>query len=152
MPGTDGTEVNLAQTSGLCVLFVYPWTGKPGVANPPHWDEIKGAHGSTPQALAYSMLYGEFEAQHVKLFGLSLQATKWQQEFAVRNNLAYALLSDVARQFSNALGLATFSTGGVDYLRRRTLVLRKGIIVEDRQHIEKPENDAAEILNWLRAS
>lgn len=33
---------------GPVLVFVYPRTGQPGVANPPGWDAIPGARGCTP--------------------------------------------------------------------------------------------------------
>ena len=47
---TRGASVNLARYQERAVVFVYPMTGTPGVANPPDWDRIPGAHGSTPEA------------------------------------------------------------------------------------------------------
>jgi peroxiredoxin len=49
LPATTGAAVCLADESGLSVLIVYPWTGRPGHPNPPNWDYIPGAHGSTPE-------------------------------------------------------------------------------------------------------
>ncbi|MBS0270185.1 MAG: peroxiredoxin, partial [Proteobacteria bacterium] len=50
LPATRGASVNLARYQERAVLFAYPMTGTPGVANPPDWDVIPGAHGSTPEA------------------------------------------------------------------------------------------------------
>ena len=47
---------NPARIQGPAVIFCYPFTGRPGYPNPPNWDHITGAHGSTPQAIAYSEL------------------------------------------------------------------------------------------------
>ncbi len=49
LPTTTGDRLSLAKISGLSIVFVYPWTGRPGIANPPGWDAIAGAHGSTPR-------------------------------------------------------------------------------------------------------
>ncbi len=35
------------------VLYVYPRTGKPGIAPPAGWDEFPGARGCTPQSCAF---------------------------------------------------------------------------------------------------
>ena len=50
LPTTAGRSVNFAELSGRAVVFCYPWTGRPGQPNPPSWDDIPGAHGSTPEA------------------------------------------------------------------------------------------------------
>ena len=146
LSATSGSAVNLARLHGPAVIFCYPWTGRPGVANPPHWDEILGAHGSTPQAQAYSESYGNFRRLGVKLFGLSLQDTEWQQEFIKRNGLTFRLLSDQRRRFSERLGLPLFETGGVDYLQRITFLTRDGTITALRYPVPSPETDAEEAL------
>ena len=43
LPSTSGKPVSLAKLPGRSIVFVYPWTGRPGVANPPLW-EIGRAH------------------------------------------------------------------------------------------------------------
>jgi len=149
LPASDGTAVDPAALAGVAVIFCYPWSGRPGVPNPPDWDEIPGAHGSTPQALAYSSLYGEFRARGVAVYGLSFQDTGWQREFAERCRLPFPLLSDAARHFSNELGLQTFATGGVDYLARLTLIARDGVIAGVRYPVAVPERDAEEVLALL---
>ena len=146
LAATSGSAVNLARLQGPAVIFCYPWTGRPGVTNPPHWDEIPGAHGSTPQAQAYSESYGHFRRLGVKLFGISLQETEWQQEFLKRNGLTFRLLSDQPRRFSGRLGLPLFETGGVDYLQRITFITRDGAITALRYPVPSPETDAEEAL------
>src|SRR4029078_12139861 len=49
LPATNGGEVCLATHSGRSIVAIYPWTGRPGLPNPPDWDIIPGAHGSTPE-------------------------------------------------------------------------------------------------------
>lgn len=48
--GNGETEVDLRVLSfeRPVLVFVYPRTGQPGVANPPGWDAIPGARGCTP--------------------------------------------------------------------------------------------------------
>ena len=149
LPATDGSEVNLARTPGWLVVFCYPWTGRPGYPDPPNWDDIPGAHGSTPQALGYREHHTEFVSRGIKVFGLSLQDTAYQAEFAARAGLPYALLSDDDRRFSGALGLEIFETGGTDYLRRVTLTAQDGEIIHRRHDILDPEQDAAAVLRWF---
>lgn len=150
LAATNGSMVNPASLEGLAVIFCYPWTGRPGHPNPPGWDTIPGAHGSTPQALAYSKAYASFRDLGVKLFGLSLQDSEWQQEFASRCKLPFPILSDHRRAFSNALGLQVFSTGGKDYLVRRTLIALDGIIEFDRTAWADPADDAIASLELFK--
>jgi len=49
LPTTAGRTVSLARLAGRSIVYCYPWTGRPGEPNPPGWDDIPGAHGSTPQ-------------------------------------------------------------------------------------------------------
>ena len=66
MPGdlalmsSDGRAIDLARLTGRTVVVVYPWTGGAGLSNPPSWDEIPGAHGSTPQLQGFARLHRGF--------------------------------------------------------------------------------------------
>jgi hypothetical protein len=50
---TDGSMIDLSVLSGRTVVYAYPRTGKPAVANPPGWDMIPGARGCTPQSCSF---------------------------------------------------------------------------------------------------
>jgi peroxiredoxin len=62
LPATDGAEIDVAPLPGRSVIAVYPWTGRPGQPNPPLWDDIPGAHGSTPELERFGALSPRFEA------------------------------------------------------------------------------------------
>jgi peroxiredoxin len=149
LPSTVGGSVDPARLPGRAVLFFYPYSGRPGVPDPPGWDTIPGAHGSTPQAQAYSRLYHEFLNRDVKLFGISLQDREWQLEFATRLGLAYPLLSDREQHLSAALGLPVFQAGEGTYLSRLTLIVGEARIAALRYPIADPEADAAAVLALL---
>jgi len=149
LPSTKGGEVSLARTDGPCVVFVYPWTGRPGLADPPDWDVIPGAHGSTPEAAGFRDLYPEFCAKGVEVFGLSAQDTSFQAEFAGRLALPFALLSDCGLVFQRALALPVFATGGVTYLKRLTLVVRDGGVRRVFYPVHPPDTHAAQVLSWI---
>lgn len=149
LPSTSGSSVNVRRHVGRAVVFVYPYTGREGYADPEGWDNIPGAHGSTPQALAYKKLHPRFKALGVAVFGMSYQDTEWQQEFAERNELPYVLLSDAKGHVASKLSLKTFMAGGQAFLRRRTLVFHNGKVILDRKQIADPSHDAAEVLAWL---
>lgn len=146
LPDTDGSQVSPGLIRGRAVFFVYPYTGQPGIPDPPGWDAIFGAHGSTPQSLAYSTLYPEFRKLEVKVFGISRQDTAWQREFVVRNALAFPLLSDASGTFGKALPLATFLAGDTPYYVRRTFLVENGEVLFDRQSVVPPETDADILL------
>ena len=150
LQATDGGAVNPSCLEGRSVFFCYPFTGRPNHPNPPGWDDIPGAHGSTPQALAYSDLAGEFAERQVRVFGVSFQDAEWQNEFVVRARLKVSLLSDVAKEFSGALALPTFQAGVEVFLKRITLVASGGAITAVRFPIADPARDAGETLACLR--
>jgi len=146
---TSGGPINLRHLTGRAVVFVYPWTGRPGVPNPPAWDEIPGAHGSTPEAEGFRDHMSRFDALGVRVLGLSTQTSGWQQELAARLALSYPLLSDAGFHFSDELKLPRFETGGVSYLERLTLVVRDGLIEHVFFPVHPPHTHAAEVLAWL---
>jgi len=73
LPATSGGDICLADAPGRSVIFVYPWTGRPGHPNPPNWDDMPGAHGSTPELEGARDQAAAFAALKVALFGLSRQ-------------------------------------------------------------------------------
>jgi peroxiredoxin len=149
LTATNSASINLYSIKGRAVVFCYPYTGRPSHPNPPGWDDIVGAHGSTPQALAFSKYYDDFMSLHVSVFGLSFQDSAWQQDFVTRNNLRVPLLSDAKRATSSALGLTTFNAGDIDYLTRRTFVLNNGVITQDLFPVLNPEQNATDILRLI---
>jgi peroxiredoxin len=146
LASTDGTVVYPAALTGSNVFFCYPYTGRPGVPDPPGWDDIPGAHGSTPQALAYSALHDGFDRIGARAFGVSFDDHEWQKEFAQRNALRVPLLSDAAGRFAAALELQTFRAGAREFLQRVTLIASDGRITAMRSRIADPAADAAEVL------
>jgi len=149
LPATNGETINPRRLKGEILIFCYPWTGRPGLPDPPGWDHIPGAHGSTPQARAYGMLHSRFALHQVRIFGLSLQSTEYQQEFATRCALPFAFLSDARRRFSDELALPEFDTGSVSYLSRLTLFAGDGVIRHLRYPVPDPAGDAQAMLDWL---
>lgn len=149
LPSTSGETVNLATRAGRAIVYCYPWTGRPGLPNPPGWDDIPGAHGSTPQSEGFRDLYAGFQEGDAAVFGLSTQPTDYQREFAERMRLPFALLSDAAFALQRALGLPTFATGGVTYLKRLTLCVRNGRLEHVFYPVSEPAVHPREALAWL---
>ncbi len=141
--------IDVSAIAGRAVLFVYPYTGTPGEPNPPGWDDIAGAHGSTPEAEGFRDLMPQFAVRGVKVFGLSGQTSADQQAFARRAGITYPLLSDAGFAFADALRLPRFETGGVSDLRRLTLLLRDGRIERCFYPVHPPDRHAAEVLAIL---
>jgi peroxiredoxin len=152
LPATDGRSVDFAALAGRSLLLVYPWTGRPGHPNPPNWDEIPGAHGSTPELEGFRDHAGAFAALGVRLFGLSRQATDYQAELASRLRLPFPILSDVDGRFADALGLPRFTTGGEVYLKRLTLLVEDGRIARAFYPVPDPAGHAASVLAALQSA
>jgi peroxiredoxin len=149
LPTTTGRRVSFGKLPGRAILYCYPWTGRPGLPNPPGWDDIPGAHGSTPQTEGFRNLHVGFEQVGASVFGLSTQPTDYQQELVKRLELPFELVSDVGFELANALSLPTFETGGVTYLKRLTLCLNDGCIERVYYPIELPAAHAREVCAYL---
>jgi peroxiredoxin len=149
LPSSRGGTVNLSTRKGAAVVYVYPWTGRSGVADPPGWDEIPGAHGSTPETEGFRDHYLMFRAQRIEVFGLSTQSCEHYSELIGRLAVPFSLLSDETFGFQEALTLPTFEAGGTPYLKRLTLFVRDGRIAHTFYPVERPEAHAREVLDWL---
>ena len=151
LPATAGAAVDLSDLGpGRTVLFVYPLSGRPGVALPPGWDEIPGARGCTPEATGFREAHTALrEAGTDAVYGLSAQDTAYQGELAERLELPYALLSDSNLVLAERLGLPTFVTSELTLYRRLTLIVTGGLIEHAFYPIFPPDGHAAEVLGWL---
>ena len=148
---TDGTMVEVGQLPGLTIVYAYPRTGKPGIANPDGWDMIPGARGCTPQSCAFRDHFAALSACGINyLFGLSTQTSEDQQEVAVRLHLPFLLLSDAHLRLTEALALPTFSVAGQILLKRFTLVIHQGQIIQVFYPIFPPDQNATQIMDWLK--
>jgi peroxiredoxin len=151
LPATDGGIVDLAALPGRSLVIVYPWTGRPGLPTPPNWDDIPGAHGSTPELEGFRDRCADFLTLGVRLFGLSRQATDYQRELASRLALPFPILSDAAGRFAAALGLPSFTTGGDVYLERLTIQVKDGQVERVFYPVPDPAGHADEVLRALKA-
>lgn len=146
---TAGQPVDLSLSRGTSVVFVYPWTGRPGLPNPEGWDDIPGAHGSTPEAESFRNLFPAFQDGGVGVYGVSTQTTDWQAEFARRLSLPFPLLSDSGWRWADALSLPRFQAGRETFLRRLTLVIVDGKIERVFYPAHPPEVHPREVLLWI---
>jgi peroxiredoxin len=151
LPAARGGEVDLAELgAGLLVVYVYPHTGVPGEDSPAGWNDFPGARGCTPQNCAYRDAAAEFAALGAELAGLSAQDSGEQRDFAVREHIAYPLLSDSGLVLAERLGLPTFELGGSTFYRRLTFIARDGRIEKVFYPVFPPDSDSALALGWLR--
>jgi peroxiredoxin len=112
---TSGREVALDRLGpGRTVVYVYPLSGRPGVALPEGWDAVPGARGCTAEACGFRDHHRELaEAGVAAVFGLSAQDTEYQRELVKRLHLPFEVLSDERLRLADALGLPTFEAGGM---------------------------------------
>ena len=150
LQSTDGATVNLAALSGRWVIYVYPMTGRPDVPLPDGWDEIPGARGCTPQSCSFRDHYAELEALSTGVFGLSAQASEYQREARDRLHLPFQLLSDSTLLLKSAMGLPTVTVVGMELFKRLTLIAYDGRIEKIFYPVFPPDQNADEVLAWLR--
>lgn len=149
LASTAGAPVSLARLPGRSIVCFYTWTGRPGVANPPDWDRIPGAHGSTPQLEGVRNLTSSFASLDTAVLGVSTQSGAWQRELHGRLKLNFDLLSDESLALARAFRLPTFETGGVTYLRRLTLSIIDGHVDWVFYPVHPPDAHARDVLAWL---
>ena len=133
------------------VLFFYPRTGRPDEPAPIGWDEIPGARGCTPQSCGYRDQYADFRALGVQVFGVSTQTTEFQQELVSRIHLPFEVLSDVDFILTDALQLPTFDFSGMRLFKRMAWYCESGKIKKVFYPVFPPNENAATVLEWLRA-
>ena len=154
LTGTRGGRVALdALPAGRTVLYLYPMSGRPGVALPEGWNEIPGARGCTPEACAFRDHHADLLAAGASaVYGLSAQDTAYQAELAERLHLPFEILSDPELALADALRLPTFTADGRRLYARLTLIVADGRVEHAFYPIFPPDGHAAEVLDWLRAA
>jgi peroxiredoxin len=154
LPATDGRLVALnALGGGRTVTYVYPMTGRPGVELPPGWDDIPGARGCTPESCGFRDHHAELlAAGAAQVFGLSSQSPDYQREAVDRLHLPFAMLADEQLALASALGLPTFTAGGMTLYRRLTMIVTDGVIEHVFYPVFPPDRNAADVVAWLRAN
>jgi peroxiredoxin len=154
LAATDGSRVRLdALGSGRTVLYLYPMTGRPGVALPDGWDAIPGARGCTPEACAFRDHHAELlAAGAARVYGLSSQSTDYQREAVERLHLPFAMLSDESLALADKLGLPTFGADGRILYKRLTMIVADGAVEHVFYPVFPPDRHAEQVLGWLRGN
>jgi peroxiredoxin len=134
----------------LDVLYVYPRSGRPGEPSLAGWDETPGARGCTPQSCGFRDAHGELRALGKRVAGVSTQSLEDQIEFAERNGMPFPVLSDPARELGSALGLPTFEIEGHVLYKRLALIAEGGRILKVFYPVFPPDENADDVLRWLR--
>ncbi|KGN38214.1 winged helix-turn-helix transcriptional regulator [Knoellia subterranea] len=147
LTGHDGIPTSFP-SGQWTVLFCMPGAWAPAAQGyPPGWGDIPGAAGCTVEARAYAGLLGEFAARGVVVHGVSTQRPDQQAAFAEFAELPYRLLSDEDLRLAGSLRLPTFRSGGVDRLKRATLLLDPdGVVRSVQAPVADPAASAEEML------
>lgn len=146
---TNGESLDISTLKGWVIIYIYPMTGKPGVAVPDGWVDIPGAAGCTPQSCSFRDHIQQFKALGVSVFGLSAQSDDDQIEAMQRLSLPYPLLSDRNLELYKALCLPMFEVGGLHLYKRVTLVCHNGIIKKYFYPVFPPDENVIQVINWL---
>lgn len=150
LPSTQG-ELDVAEhATGLLVLYVYPRTGRPGVEPRPEWDATPGARGCTPQSCGYRDHGAELRELGARVVGISAQPLDDQREAAERLGLPHPVIADPELRLGDALELPTFEFDGRRLYKRLALVAERGRIVKVFYPVFPPDENAAEVVAWLR--
>ena len=153
LPSTAVGDVSLAKLCGRTVLFIYPMTGTPGVALPDGWDAIPGARGCTPHTCAFRDLHEELKSAGASaIFGLSTQTLREQQDTVERLHLPFPLLSDDGLELAGAMTLPTMVVAGKTMIKRLAMIIDDGIITHVFYPVFPPDQNAGDVLSWLRAN
>lgn len=153
LTATSGEQVDLAQLGpGRTVIYLYPLTGRPGVALPDGWDEIPGARGCSTEACDFRDHFADLQrVGAARVYGMSSQEPDYQRDVVERLALPFAMLSDPALALADALGMPTFAAPGHDRLYARlTLIVRDGTIEHVFYPIFPPNTHAQQVLAWLQ--
>ena len=152
LASTDGGTIALSDVAGRVVVYIYPMTGQPNTALPEGWDDIPGARGCTPQSCAFRDHFDELKALGVtQVFGLSAQDTDYQREVVARLHLPFPVLSDAEGALRRAMALPAIEVEGRTLLCRMAWVVEDGVIAKVFYPVFPPDQNAADVMAWLRA-
>lgn len=140
LPDKDGNPVSLTDFAGQkVILYFYPRDNTPGC---------------TRQACAFAGAYEDFREINAVVIGISKDSIASHQKFAEKHGLPFILLSDPERVAIEAYGVwqekknyGKVSMGVV----RSTFVIDENGMIEKVMPKVKPDTNAAEILDYLRA-
>ena len=140
LQNSEGNTVRLSDFAGKrVVLYFYPRDNTPGC---------------TRQACAFAGAYEDFRTLDVAVIGVSKDSVASHQRFAEKYNLPFILLSDPELQAIQAYGVWQEKK---NYGKVSMGVVRTTYVIDPEGRIErtfpkvKPDTNAAEILEYLRA-
>ena len=140
LPDKDGNPVSPSDFAGKkVVLYFYPKDNTPGC---------------TRQACAFAGAYEEFKKINAVVIGVSKDSTASHQKFAEKHGLPFLLLSDPELTAIQAYGVwqeKKLYGKVIMGVVRSTFVIDENSVVEKVMPKVKPDTNAAEILEYLKA-
>lgn len=135
----QGQSVSLSDFRGQkVVLYFYPRDNTPGC---------------TKQACAFASAWEQFQQLGVPVLGVSKDSVASHQKFAEKYQLPFILLSDPELTVLNAYGVwqekKLYGKVSMGVVRSTYLISEEGLIEKVWPKV-KPEQNAGEILEWLR--
>ena len=128
------------------VIYLYPGTRGSTVS------PAASAVADAVQHRAFDRVRDELDVRCMKAVGLSSERVSVQYASVCANRVCHELWSDPELALAHALGLPTFSDGGVERYQRLTLVVSGGRIERVFFPVEAPQRSAAQVISWLKAS
>lgn len=136
----DGNQVSLSDFNGQkVILYFYPRDNTPGCSR---------------QACAFASAYDEFKTLNAVIIGISKDSVASHQRFAEKYDLPFILLSDPERQAIEGYDVwkekKNFGKVSMGVVRTTYIIDENGIIEKVMKKV-KPDTNAAEILEYLKA-
>jgi DNA-binding HxlR family transcriptional regulator/peroxiredoxin len=117
---------------------------------PPGWSDIPGAAGCTLESVTYRDRLPELTGAGAVVHGVSTQRPDQLRAFERSQRLGFPLLSDADLTLAAALRLPTFRAGGVDRLKRATLIIdAERTIREVVYPVPDPAGSVGDVLTLL---
>ena len=152
LTATNGDQVTLSEIGGRVVIYIYPMTGRPGVALPDGWEQVPGARGCTPQSCSFRDHFQELQGLNTSVFGLSTQDTPYQQEAKERLHLPFEMLSDEGFKLRETLNLPMMDpdlVAGLILYKRLTIIANNSIIEKVFYPVFPPDKNIDDVLDYL---
>ena len=126
-------RLNRAFYEGLVLFFFYPKADTPEC---------------TSQACSLRDAYPQLLEAGVKIFGVSFDSSREQQEFAQKYDLPYPLIPDPEGKVIQGFGVPSRASGGQSYAARQAYLLRDGEIIW-RDLSASTHTQAEDVLQFL---
>jgi len=140
LPDKDGNKKSLKDFLGQkVVVYFYPKDSTPGC---------------TKQACAFRDAYADYQMLNVPVIGISKDSIKSHSNFAAKQNLPFILLSDPELAAIQAYDVwkekKLYGKVNMGVVRTTYLIDETGMIEKAYDKV-KPDKNAAEILEYLKA-